>query len=304
MPPRVLVNAPTRGWSCPQCRQFSSSRSVLAVGPEHPTYITIPQPPQQTLTPKPFVKGYLPVPRDVFVGSRGVDKSSQEWLEKHTQPPSVRHPHPLGSREEYRAKMAEMRRRNLREGLGAIKSRKESENRRLTERGVRRQQERHERLMAPEREDERLTTPSHGLDLKTLLHGRLQDPDRESRLRLMRENTAFTAEQKREQRLDALNTLYLNARSFITTPSALDTAVAKAFGTNERPVTFGDRNHPSVWALGKPPTIQDMLVSADRDGRAKKTDLEGGDSNVTARRMKVLAEGLTGGKMGEADAAR
>jgi len=269
------------------------------LGPEHPQYIPIPEPPQQTTPARPFIKGRLPVPRDVFSGAEGKDKTSAEWLEKHTRSPRNPSQAKEGSIEEWKAKMSDMRRQNLREGLFSLKTRKDRVQRQWEERAARNKARREEMLHRPEREDERLTTPSHGLDLETLYKGPLQDPTRKERLEHMRANIAQKEELKRAERLDHVHTLWLNARSFIVTPTQLDAAIDEAFGTPEAPKDFGGNGEsmgPSVWVNGKPDSVQDMLDRANKQGKGSamgglRTD------ELNAERIRRIAEALTGGKM-------
>jgi hypothetical protein len=87
MPPHTTISTPLRAWQCSSCvqRTFSTSTARAAVGPEHPQYITFPEPPQQNAPQKKWMKGILPVPRDVFSGkgTRGLD--NEEVLEKSTK---------------------------------------------------------------------------------------------------------------------------------------------------------------------------------------------------------------------------
>ncbi|KAK5126584.1 hypothetical protein LTR85_009518 [Meristemomyces frigidus] len=319
MPPRTPLSTPLRAWRCPQCtvRTFSSTTRTQQVGPEHPRYINIPEPPQQTLPDRKFIKGRLPVPRDVFAGGVGKEKASDEWLESHTRTPKKEAQAQEGSREEWKHKMSDMRRRNLREGLASLRVRKTRVERRMRETAEKNQAEREELLNRPEREDERLTAPSHGLDLDYLYNIDLadhakNDPTRDARLAHKTAKVASHANQKQSERLDSLHTLYLNARSFIVTPAQLDAAVDEAFGTAENPVTFGDasgmygsgENAASVWAYGRPERVQDMLNSANRQGSRSAMEGAGGYAGVNQERMRRLAEGLTGGKMGDGDDAR
>jgi len=312
MPPRTALSTPLRAWRCPQCtsRTFSSTVNAQAVGPAHPDYIAVPTPPQQTLPDRKFIKGRLPVPRDVFAGAKGKDKSSDEWLDEHTQPPKEGRNAQAGSRIEWRHKMSDMRRRNLREGLASLRARKDRVERTQAERSARHRRERDELLNKPEREDERLTTPSHGLDLETLFKGKVEDPTRSARIAFKQQKLAETSQAKHADRLDSLHTLYLNARTFIVTPSQLDRAVDEAFGTPENPVTFGDQsfgptdNSASVWAYGKPERVQDMLNKATRQGGKTALESAGGYSGVNRERIRRIGEVLTGGRMGDEGEAR
>lgn len=161
-------------------------------------------------------------------------------------------------------------------------------------------------LNRPEREDERLTAPSHSLDLQALYNGLPADPTRGARIEHKLANLAAKATSKQAERLDSLHTLYLNARHFIVTPQQLDTAVDEAFGTPANPVTFDvtggqygqSENAASVWALGKPERVQDMLNRANRQGSRSAVESAGGYEGVNGERIRRIAETLTGGKMG------
>ena len=95
------------------------------------------------------------------------------------------------------------------------------------------------------------------------------------------------------ERRDALHTLYLHARNFITTESHLDETIEEEFGTLERPRTFNGGN--SIWSTNLPESIQDKLNGANKSRGTLK------DSNwvdeATRNRIGTIAEHLTGGKM-------
>ncbi|KXT03826.1 hypothetical protein AC578_8922 [Pseudocercospora eumusae] len=305
MPPKAPIPS-ISSWICSQCtiRSFSSTTRQLAVGPEHPRYLEVPEPPQQQIPYHPPVKGVLPVPRDVFRGSR----ASDEAVELSTKPPTKPKVYAKGSREEWKAKMSEIRRQNLREGVSSLRVRQQKETRQMAARSAAKQADRERRLSAPEREDERLTAPSNNLDLDALFNKPIPDPTREARLERKRANVAARARGKQEERMDSLHTLYMNARDFIVTPEQLDKAVDEAFGTPENPVKFGvsfghldtGSEGKSVWTLGKPISVQDMLDRAKQTPSSKAIE---GPSNTTAikeERIRRIAETLTGGKMDEA----
>ena len=195
--------------------------------------------------------------------------------------------------------MSDARRRNLKEGLKSLRTRKDTTDRRRAETSARRQAERAELVRHPEREDERLTTPSHGLDLEKLLHGPLEDPTREARLAHKRQNVELHASAKRAERLDNLHTLYMRARNFIVTPQQLEAAVDEAFGTPEQPVQWNDARTPSMWSYGQPDRVQDMINQANNT--RQRSALEGADPYISVNQERVtrIAEALTGGKMEE-----
>ena len=298
MPPRTALLTPLRAWRCPQCRAFATLPSRRALGPEHPRFIEVPEPPQQSAPYLPFIKGRLPVPRDVLRGDKGKDRAADEEIAKAAPAPKSQFQHPQGSREAWKQKLSESRRQNLREGLKALRARTNTANRRRTELTTQRQAEREEVLHRPEREDERLTAPSHGLDLQKLMHGAPPDPNRKKRLKIKARNVAQHNAKERAQRQNHLHNLYMQARTFIVTPQQLDQAVDEAFGTAENPVAFNSGT--SMWNYGKPDSLQDMLNRANQTGGRGALESAGNrGSSVQSERMRRIAEALTGGKMDE-----
>ncbi|EME48449.1 hypothetical protein DOTSEDRAFT_67481 [Dothistroma septosporum NZE10] len=304
MPPRTHASS-LSSWRCPQCtiRSFATTTRQLAVGPEHPRYIEVPEPPQQNVPYKPPVKGVLPVPRDVFAGT-DKSRSDEEAIAASTKKPLKQKVYAKGSREEWMAKMSEVRKQNLREGITSLRFRQRNESRRMRERSLANQAAREAALHRPEREDERLTAPSTNLDLEALFGKQVPDPAREQRIATKRENVARHEEAKRVERLDAIHTLYMNARDFIVTPQQLDKAVDEAFGTEQNPVVFGvsqyysnDPAGRSIWAEGRPERVQDMLNRANGLKPRTAMDSAGGSGDINKDRIRRIAEMFTGGKM-------
>jgi hypothetical protein len=230
------------------------------------------------------------------------DKANDEEIEKAAPTPKSRFEHPKGSREEWRQKMSDSRRQNLREGLKTLHARTARRNRQKDEQSAQKKAEREALIRMPERDDERYTAPSHGLDLEKLLHGTPPDPNRKARLARKRKMVKAQAERQKVIRMDHLHTLYMRARDFIVTPEQLDKAVDNAFGTADNPVTFaGETAGTSMWSHGPPDSLQNMLDRANRiRGRSIVPSADGSVSSVQNERMKRLAESLTGGKMDEA----
>ncbi|KXL50289.1 hypothetical protein M433DRAFT_151314 [Acidomyces richmondensis BFW] len=309
MPPKPGSTISWLAWQCPQCnfRSFSTSSIRAAVGPEHPRYLDLPEPPQQTLPDRHFIKGRLPVPRNVFDGAEGRDKASNEFLEPHTKPPKRPSKAPIGSREQWKERLSELRRRNLREGLATLRARQDQEAVKQRERQRQQQEERARLLNAAEREDERLTAPSHNLDLAALARPPT-DPTRAERLAHKELLLAAHTAAKSEIRHRDLHALYMRARSFIVTQEQLDAEIERAFGTAENPVSWagygGDMsaNSASVWALGPPASVKDLaernakMAGDKRSGSA--LDTAGGFEKANQERLKRIAEVLTGGEMG------
>lgn len=200
--------------------------------------------------------------------------------------------------------MSEVRRRNLREGLQALRSRRVRRESRDDERQQRNDMERAELRARPEREDERLTAASHGLDLEKLLHGPLEDPTREARLAHKARNLEMHDSAKRAERLDHLHTLYMNARTFIVTPEQLNEAIEEEFNKDFSQAMGGyvgqqDSEATSMWAHGPPMTVQEMLNRASRQGTATGSSRSRMSltAEVNRERIRKIAEKLTGGKM-------
>lgn len=304
---RPVIGQTYQCWRCGSRRSFASSGPRLRLGPESPRYIEVPEPPQQTVPDKVRIRGSLPVPRDLFGGvaaGRGLDRADEARIIAAT--PRSQRPSDLtkmDARQVWKENMAEARRKNLKEGLQALRDRRVTTDKRSSQRSARKQQERETLLHQPEREDERLTRPSIDPVLQSILDGTLQDPQREQRIADMKTRTELKEAARKHDRDDALHTLYMQARDFITTEAQLDQAVDHAFGTPDNPKGFGsDRAAPSIWDDGAPATVQDMLNFANRNNTPNKGGtgvLAGGGSfaALTKRRLTKIAEELTGGKM-------
>lgn len=160
--------------------------------------------------------------------------------------------------------------------------------------------ERNRALEAPEREDERLTNPSVLHNAKPTKHQILPDPDREARLAQKRANVAAMEAMRQDDRRDLIHTLYVNAGNFITTGKQLDSAIDRVFD-NQDQFTTDQRPGLNVWNLGSPETVQQLLGKANKDPRGQKAvDSAEGNTLITEKRMRRIAEELTGGKMQDA----
>ncbi|KAI9691988.1 MAG: hypothetical protein M1820_009640 [Bogoriella megaspora] len=311
-PKRALAHQKT----CPKChsflpkpRFFSSTPSILSIGPESPKYIDVPQPPQSTYDSKPRPRGFLPVPRPLFTDLRDtkgrvIPNALAQRVEGATAEPSPTHGAPSrmhADRGRYKARLAESRRKNLREGAKELLQRKQSRDAKAEARQRKMVAEREALVAAPEREDERLTK---GSVLSVMLQrGAIQDPDREARLAEKRANVQALQELRKAERQDKLHTLYMNAREFIVDEQGLDERIEKEFGTVENPRRFGFRGGKvygglSLWDEVNPLTTEEMMKGATglyRDQTAVMHE-EKVDQRLQER-MKRLAEELTGGKM-------
>jgi hypothetical protein len=275
-----------------QARSFSVS-SKLRVGPESPNYIEIPRTLQPDLPSKPKVKGTLPVPREIFPPRRA-DKPTWTYITAATPEPIKENPikadDPHAEAIEWKNKMAELRRANFREGLVELYQRKLKTDAFMTRRSAAKQARRQRVFNQPPREDERLTRPTVVKAMEPTQGTVLPDPNRERRITLSRHRVLAKQREKSTSRQEDLHTLYMNARTFITTEAQLDQEIETKFsedGGREWDSDSGAGNN--VWAKGAPPSIQDIVRN--------QTTSDSGRWRVEQERMRKVVEELTGGKI-------
>ena len=155
--------------------------------------------------------------------------------------------------------------------------------------------ERRMKLNAPQREDERLTSPTITAAMRKLQVGHVPDPDRQTRVAESAARVQAKEVSKIQERQSALHTLYMQARNFITTSEQLDTELERIFVK----FPYGDA-HPdkdSIWdAYGVPPTIQDMLATVNNTQKSA-VQFHALPGAIDGKRMKKIAEELTGGTL-------
>lgn len=275
-------------------RTFSTSSSLFYIPPESPAYIDVPQPIQQVRDIKPCAKGILPLPRELFPARR-LDKPNQQYLENVTRDPlpkNILSEDHLTETGRYKRRMAELRKTHLRSSLKELHARKSSIDSTIAARSAAKHRERARLLTQPEREDVRLTNVSIPSAMRPQkIH--VLSPDEQLEIhntRLATHEANLAA--KHEDRLDSLHTLYMHARSFITTKEQLKTALDKTFESNR-----------SIWREGEPETVQDMIkrgrdtnAAQGRGGSVLPGDLTERASK-DQERMKKIAERLSGGKL-------
>lgn len=275
-----------------QVRGFATSSS-LRIGPESPNFIEIPKTIQPDLPSKPRVKGTLPVPRELFPARRR-DKPSEAYLAaatpEPTKEPEAQPDDPNVEYNEWRRKMAETRRKNLREGLLELHERKKKTDSFMVRRSMAKQFRRERILNQPEREDERLTRPSVVKAMQPTKYSVLPDPDREERLARSKALLEAKEAEKKAERQDAIHTLYMNARNFITTEAQLAAEIERVFPEGDNPAWRNDHQPgENIWNLGVPPTIQSIVNDSKKSEAARWDVIQG--------RVKKLAEEITGGKL-------
>lgn len=188
-----------------------------------------------------------------------------------------------------------MRRRNLTEGLEALHKRQIKKTADMERRSQRKMEERDQVAYAPPRPDEVLTSSTVKEAMRWLQHGHLPDPDRETRVAAKVARVQAKEADREASRRDALHSLYMHARSFITTEEQLNAKIEELFV----PLPFKDEDKASdnIWdIMSSPPTVKDML-SGIHGTEKTATKYYGGPGGVNAKRVLKIAEELTGGKM-------
>ena len=308
MPPRILtvVCSPCSGtspgvpfvWLLPRYISSSSyTPPTPKIPPESPKFIEIPQLPQRQGFGKRPVKGVLPVPRQIFP-KKGPDKTSTDYLANVTPDPTVVKDFSSADPStvnfvQWKARSAATRRTNLREGLVELKYRKEKIDRQVAARSAYKRAEHDRAIHQPEREDERLTNPSI---IQAMTPGYLAnpaDPHREERLARQKARVEHKQMVEREERRNALHSLYMNARTFIVTEDAWKSKVDQVFDDE----WFKRNPDRSIWDKEQfPDTVYKLLDEANQGG-SKALQHNEGYAHITRKRVQRIAEELTGGKM-------
>ncbi|KAI1818282.1 hypothetical protein GGS20DRAFT_581701 [Poronia punctata] len=300
--------------SSPTLAKLARSKSDVQaqrIPPESPAFINVPNPPQdQSIEARrelKRVRGFLPTPRRIFNHPRDERKSKEDWVQRAAPLPKFRDREALRSKlatdphaelVEWKRTMADSRRQNLSSGLKSLWKR---------EKRARKSRETADRakalafkkaFTAPEREDERLTRGT--INAGTLVTHVAPDPLRFERAKESAERTATIAKQKSERRLDALQTLYMKARSFIVTEEQLEAAVRAEFAddhfTKEGTTAAGQHIY-NIWdAEGLPMSVDSMIRDSERTSDTVVPDVSLGQ-NLVNWRQKQVAEELTGGTM-------
>lgn len=204
--------------------------------------------------------------------------------------------------------MTSLRRQHLRSGLLELYNRKLVTTGQMSEKSTRRQNERSRLMTQPPREDERLTSTSIPSSMR-VAPGKsstlLNDPTTASTLHALK-TTNFQTQvaNKSSTRLDALHTLYMHARSFITTEKQLSAEIDRAFDHPAEEWGTAVSTGDNVWNREPPVTIATLFRenTAAGNGGGERGELPGHRSETQRyrndqRRMKRLAEVLSGGKM-------
>ncbi|KAI9715483.1 MAG: hypothetical protein M1812_005959 [Candelaria pacifica] len=307
MPPSILLPLRPSSLRCQSCigsqklcRSISSSPRIQAIGPESPKFIEVPQPLQPRHIVKRQIKGVLPTPRNVF-HRRGPKKPNPKYFAAVTPEPKsdASSPNPdtaQGARLGWKERMAASRRRNLREGLTELYDRKKQMEHATASRSHYWRVTREALVHQKEREDERLTNPTILPAMRKFQKAGLPDPHRDQRIARKTRKLKREHGQQREDRIDGLHALYMQARTFITTEADLDALIDRIFVHKPADFRTFDGYGQSVWSKGRPETVQQLLKLTRSEG-STAIEYNEGSTFITNERMKRIQEELTGGKM-------
>ncbi|KAF2452286.1 hypothetical protein BDY21DRAFT_359679 [Lineolata rhizophorae] len=312
--PRVLIPHHYPTSQLQQHRQFSNTSSTLAVGPESPRWLKVPTPPQPRASPHRWIKGVLPLPRNIFPKS-GLKKTSLGYMAATTPEPIISplasrgriQPHQEPGRVAYRARLAATRREHLREGLMRLADRQDALRKRRTDTRKAKREAREALVSAEPEVWDKHTEASASAPLRRLLGGKPARADERRTMEEVRRSAARiqrATERRTEAMLEDLHALYIKAGEFIVNEAQLEGAVERAFGTQEKPVLFGaSKRRVSVWAEKPPPTTADLLAqmqAAERGIGSNRYAVQTMDrAGLEQQRLKRLAEELTGGEVDE-----
>ncbi|KAL9618381.1 MAG: hypothetical protein Q9160_006889 [Pyrenula sp. 1 TL-2023] len=306
--------------SCPSCRTwnqrllrrrtFATSSSAQAIPPESQHYIDVPPMIQPESPLKKPIKGILPVPREIFP-KRNPDKLTSDFIVRATPDKSARRrtkqPLQLSQEEVYNNKMTTLRKSHLSEGLTELRLRKQTMTRQVGDRSREKTDERSRLLAQAEREDDRLTGSTIPVEMLPEHKSYQSQETIDALLAQKVTNTEVHQARRREERQDALHTLYVNSQTFITTEAQLNSTIDRVFPEGKHS-TFDTKEKygTSIWNQGLQPTIEG-LVNRQKAGLRSKYSRrigEGEKQTVNEERLNRIAEELSGGKIPDPDALK
>ena len=271
----------------------SKSRTSYNIPPESPKFIDIPRSLQAQAVPEVYQKGILPRPREVH--GRKSRKALDAYISQTAPEPTRRRdaelvPKDTRDRMDWKQRVAASRRRNLREGLVELKTRKDRTDRHLAAKSAQKQADYDRRVHAPDPDDVRFTAT-------TVLQIANEDAAarKQSDLEQRRAKYQRLQEAKEEDRRYALHELYTNARNFIIDEAALDKKIEEVFDTG----FYKGNPARGVWdEQGVPETAKWMLdYRKDKGKRAIDNVNTPIPVEISKQRQQRMAEELTGGKI-------
>jgi len=281
---------------CIHRQSLNRASSSTALPPESPRYIDVPRPPQFQGYDRPDVKGVLPIPRQLLRSNSKRDKTDPEFLAEiapgKTSPKYNKAVVPPEAREyvTWKSRQTDLRRQNLKESLVTLIDRQRKSDRWKATRQRERQAARRAAVEAPEREDDRLTSPSV---IQPIRQDLVKAGVDYAELQARQDRLAAVEAAKAEERRMHLHTLYMNAKDFILTETALNKKVDEVF---DEPF-YKQNPGASIWDHEyMPETIDGILKGGTRSGRGAIAANEG-HIQIMKERLNRIAEELTGGKM-------
>ncbi|KAF4121762.1 hypothetical protein GMORB2_1601 [Geosmithia morbida] len=278
-------------------RSFSTTAARLNdVPPESPLYVRLPLPPQTEEKRRERVRGFLPVPRDIFPRKDGERKLDTGYLDKTA--PKPRTPKTGSAQRQWKTEVADSRRQGLKEGLEELWERHSRDDTARSQRSREKFLKNHNLAVASEREDDRLTRSTV---LKPLLDTKVHaDPKRFSRADRSRDKVLAAQNAKREARRDALMELYISASNFITNEKELRKEIDDVFSEDyfkKQSQAAGRWGAENAWGTyGPPPSVNGMLQTTT-GASTKLVDVHESEYDRSVKRQKRIAEEFTGGKM-------
>lgn len=313
MPPQIprapLRALSTSGAATPstisRARPFSSTNTILSdvsIPPESPRFIPLPELPQSDEVRKPPVKGYLPVPREIFTKRAHKDHKLSPSFVRDTAPHSKaerRGDAPKSDKDAWKRMMAQSRRDALGSGIDKLWRRKTTSDARAKERADQHGRRNLADKRAPERLDDMFTRGT--IPMSTLNTKVIRDPEYAAKQRESAQRSAAIQQAKSEARKDALQRLYVEASKFIVTEEELTKTVESLFTEDHfhklgkgRGVFWGSEN---VWeAHSTPPTVRQMFAEMRGTSQEVVSSFNQTDRTATTRQKQVVGE-LTGGAL-------
>lgn len=292
---RQILSSTSRGIST------TPARLANQTPPESPSYVRLPTPPQSEEHRHERVRGALPVPRDLFPRrGDGPAKTSDDYLRRTAPTPSSeRHDRPKSKVGEWKARMANTRRENLDAGLQALWTRRKKDLEARRARSRRRHEANRAAMLAPERDDDRLT---RGTVLQAMLDTKVYaDPDRFRRAEESRRRVQEAEAKKAEARQDALMELYINAANFITTEDEMrkeiDSVFTEEHFVKQTQVVSKYGRPDNVWGAHGPEQSVSSMLQQSTGSSTRVIDFYETEYDRSVKRQKRIAEDLTGGKM-------
>lgn len=286
-------------------RGFSTTpaRRDVEIPPDSPRFLPLPDLPQSSEAKRPFVKGHLPVPREIFTRRAKMAHKLQPTFVADTAPRSRAEQAglpPKSDKDAWKRLMAASRRDALASGLATLWRRKRTREARARGRADARQADHLAAKFAPDRPDEVYT---RGTVTRATLDTRVvRDPAYEAKQLASRARTAALAASRAEARKDAVQRLYVEAGRFILTEEELTARVEELFSSDHFP-KLGKQQSQAYWgaaniweACGRPLRTSDMFSDTKNPGQ--RTDqYSKSAAKKTLHRQRIVAGELTGGAL-------